>query len=45
MVVLGLLCWIGIRLDAPILYYVLIAFVAIVKVFNFGISCYQKGAE
>lgn len=45
MIVLGLLWYVGTKLEAPTLYYALIGFLAIVKVIEFGAKCYKKGAE
>lgn len=45
MIELGLLWWIGTKLEAPTLYYALVEFLMIVKVITFGVECYKKGAE
>ncbi len=45
MIELGLLWWIGMKLEAPTLYFALVEFLAIVKIIDFGIKCYKKGVE
>lgn len=45
MITLALLWWIGKIVEAPTLYFALVGFLAIVKIIDFGIKCYKKGAE
>ena len=40
-----LLWWIGLQLNAPTWYFVVIGFLLLCQVINFGITMYKKGAS
>ena len=42
MIVIGLLVWIGVRLDAPAAFYILLGIDAIIKILAFGVKLGEK---
>lgn len=42
MIIIGLLVWIGVRLDAPAAFYILLGIDAIFKILAFGVKLGEK---
>ena len=42
MIIIGLLVWVGVRLDAPTIYYILLGIDAMVKILAFGVKLGEK---
>ena len=42
MIVIGLLVWIGVRLDAPAAFYILLGIAAMIKILAFGVKLGEK---
>ena len=42
MIIIGLLVWIGVRLDAPAIFYVLLGIDAMIKILAFGVKLGEK---
>lgn len=42
MIIIGLLVWIGVRLDAPAAYYILLGIDAMIKILAFGVKLGEK---
>ena len=42
MIVIGLLVWVGVRLDAPTIYYILLGIDAMIKILAFGVKLGEK---
>ena len=42
MIIIGLLVWIGVRLDAPTIYYVILGIDAMIKILAFGVKLGEK---
>lgn len=42
MIIIGLLVWIGVRLDAPAAYYILLGIDAMIKILAFGVRLGEK---
>ena len=42
MIIIGLLVWIGIRLDAPAAFYILLGIDAMIKILAFGVKLGEK---
>ena len=42
MIIIGLLVWIGVRLDAPTAFYILLGINAFIKILAFGVKLGEK---
>ena len=42
MILIGLLVWVGVRLEAPTIYYILIGIDAMIKILAFGVKLGEK---
>ena len=42
MIIIGLLVWVGVRLDAPAAFYILLSIDAIFKILAFGMKLGEK---
>lgn len=42
MIIIGLLVWVGIRLDAPAAFYILLGIDAMIKILAFGVKLGEK---
>ena len=42
MIIIGLLVWIGVQLDAPTIFYVLLGINAMIKILAFGVKLGEK---
>ena len=42
MIIIGLLVWVGVRLDAPVIYYILLGIDAMIKILAFGVKLGEK---
>lgn len=42
MIIIGLLVWAGVRLDAPTIYYILLGIDAMIKILAFGVKLGEK---
>ena len=42
MIIIGLLVWIGIRLEAPAAFYILLGIDAMIKILAFGVKLGEK---
>ena len=42
MIIIGLLVWVGVRLDAPTIFYVLLGIDAMIKILAFGVKLGEK---
>lgn len=41
----AMLFWVGLKLDAPVWYWVLLGISFLLKIFDFGIKMYKAGAK
>ena len=42
MIIISLLVWIGVRLEAPTIYYILLGIDAMIKILAFGVKLGEK---
>lgn len=42
MIIIGLLVWVGVRLDAPTAFYILLGIDALIKIMAFGVKLGEK---
>ena len=42
MIIIGLLVWVGVRLDAPTIYYILLGIDAMINILAFGVKLGEK---
>lgn len=42
MIIIGLLVWVGVRLEAPAAYYILLGIDAMIKILAFGVKLGEK---
>lgn len=42
MIIIGLLVWVGVRLDAPATFYILLGIDAVIKILAFGMKLGEK---